>query len=134
MRSSSPVSATRFLYLALQKATNNKWKTIFADVKIAYLNQPTRVREQGAVYVKLPRDHFQLPGRICELQKDSYGVICGALRWYQTFRSFLLGKIKHTASKTDESMYLLQRNHKIHGIICVVVDDLCMVGDSIAMK
>ena len=70
--------------------------------------------EQGLVYVKLPRDHLQLSGRICELQKDSYGVICGALRWYQTFRFFLLGKIKLIASKTNESMYLLQRNHKIH--------------------
>ena len=32
MQSSSPVSATRSLYLALQKAANNKWKTNFADV------------------------------------------------------------------------------------------------------
>ena len=114
MKNSPPVSATRSLYLALQKAANNKWKTIFADVTTAYLNQPTRMREQGAVYVKLPRDHLDLPGRICELQKEPYGVICGALRWYQTFRSFLLDDMKLTASKTDESMYLLRRNSKIH--------------------
>ena len=134
MQSSSPVSSTRSLYLTLQKAANKKWKTLFADVKTAYLNQPTRKREQGAVYVKLPRDHPELPGRLCELQKDSYGVICGALRWYQTFRNFLLGKMKLTASKTDESMYLLKKGNKLHGIVCVVVDDLCMVGHDLAMK
>jgi len=42
--------------------------------------------------------------------------------------------MKLAASKTDESMYLLRRNNKVHGIICVVVNDLCMVGDSIATK
>ena len=39
-----------------------------------------------------------------------------------------------TASKIDESMYLLKRDNKVHGIICVVVDDLCMCGDAFAMK
>ena len=42
--------------------------------------------------------------------------------------------MKLTASKTDESMYLLKRGNKLHGIDCVVVDDLCMVGDDLAMK
>ena len=134
MQSSSPVSATRSLYLALQKAANNGWKSVFADIKTACLNQPTRITEQGPVYVKFPRDHPELPGRNCELQKDSYGVICGALRWYQTFRNFLLDDLHLTASKTDESMYLLKRNDKVHGVICVVVDDLCMVGDQTAMR
>ena len=41
--------------------------------------------------------------------------------------------MKLTAGKTDESMYLLKRKHKLHGIIRVVVDDLFMVGDSLAM-
>ena len=53
---------------------------------------------------------------------------------YQTFRSYLLGEMQLTASKTDESMYILKRDNKLHGIICVVVDDLCMVGDPLAMK
>ena len=42
--------------------------------------------------------------------------------------------MKLTASKTDESMYLLKKGNKLHGIVCVVVDDLCMVGDDLAMK
>ena len=36
MQSSSVVSATRSLYLALQKATNKKLRTVFADVKQAF--------------------------------------------------------------------------------------------------
>ena len=42
--------------------------------------------------------------------------------------------VKFTASKIDDSMYLLRRNNKVHVIICVVVDDLCTVGDSIATE
>ena len=80
MRSSSPVPTTMSLYLALQKSANNDWNITFAGIKTTYLNQPKRKREEGEVYVRLPRDHPDLPGRLCELQKDSYGVICVALK------------------------------------------------------
>ena len=59
---------------------------------------------------------------------------CGALKWYQMLRSFLLKNMKMIASKIDESLYVLKRRTKVHGIMCVVADDLCMVGDEFAMK
>ena len=42
--------------------------------------------------------------------------------------------MKLTASKTDESMYLLKKGNKLHGIVGVVVDDLCMVGNDLAIQ
>jgi hypothetical protein len=45
-------------------------------------------------------------------------------------RNVLVGDLKMVPPVMDESLCFVKEGTTIHGVMCVVVDDLCMVGDS----
>ena len=121
-RKDSPACSKESICLALALASAFGWECHSLDVKSAYLQGNYIERE---VYLCPPPEYYS--GQLWRLRKTVYGLCDAARAWYLRVKSQLLFQ-SAVICPLEPSLFSWYHDGKLHGIICVYVDDFLWMG------
>ena len=121
-RKDSPACSKESVRLALAMASAFGWECHSLDVKSAYLQGNYMERE---VYLRPPPEYYS--GQLWKLKKTVYGLCDAARAWYLRVKSQLLS-LSAEVCPLEPSLFSWHHDGKLHGIICVYVDDFLWMG------
>ena len=121
----SPTCSREALRLSISIASSKGWAVQSIDVKAAYLQGKSINRD---LYVWPPPEYNN--GNIWKLRKTVYGLVDAARAWYTTVKETLLG-LNMKMCALDQSLFYMQREGKLIGLICIHVDDFFWCGETI---
>ena len=122
LKKDSPTCSKEAVRLAISLATSNHWTIHAIDIKAAYLQGDEINRE---LFLRPPSEFNE--GKLWRLKKTVYGLCDAARAWYTRVKTELL-KLSVAMCSLDPSLFYMQLDNKIVGIICVYVDDFLWAG------
>lgn len=135
----SPTADKISIRCLLSLAANGDWDIETFDVSEAFLQQLPMKDLEGIVkrglYVSPPNE-FKRPGYLMKMKKAACGFADAPRRWFMTSDK-VLKEIGFKSSKIDPATYYLRledsetKEQKLHGMICLHVDDGLCAGDKI---
>ncbi|KAJ0857667.1 putative RNA-directed DNA polymerase [Helianthus annuus] len=121
----SPVVKPATIRTVLSLAVTNNWSLRQLDVQNAFLHGDL----QETVYMKQPPGFVDStkPDYVCRLHKSLYGLKQAPRAWF-TRLSMTLQQLGFSGSKTDPSLFILNRRGTLIYIL-VYVDDITITGN-----
>jgi hypothetical protein len=112
---------------------NKHWVATLIDVETAFLYGDMDVE----LYMEIPEgmEHYEDvdPEKDCLLlRKTIYGTVQAARQWWKKFIKTLEVELGFERSKSDPCL-LFRKDEKGTVIICIYVDDACLIGDEEAV-
>ena len=127
----SPTLSMDSLAVCLQVLVSKKWELIISDVEGAFLQGEPLKRENGKIFVKIPKDG--IPGQngddVVEVLKCVYGLVDAPRIWWQSFSRTLVG-LGMKQSELDPCTFFWYTNGELGGLICLHVDDMVIGGNT----
>lgn len=127
----SPTLSMDSLSVCLQVLVSKKWELIISDVEGAFLQGEPLRRENGKIFVKIPKDG--IPGQssddVVEVLKCVYGLVDAPRMWWQSFSRTLVG-LGMKQSELDPCTFFWYANGELGGLICLHVDDMIIGGNT----
>ena len=105
-------------------APNKDWVSEIIDVKTAFLQGEPLTRDVHIIPPKEWQDTC-----IYRLKKGIYGLLDASRHWYNRVRRELLSA-GCNISKVDSSLFYHKVNDRLHGLVCIHVDDVWFAGDN----
>ncbi|CAK9096660.1 Retrovirus-related Pol polyprotein from transposon RE1 (Retro element 1) (AtRE1) [Includes: Protease RE1 [Durusdinium trenchii] len=127
----APTVTTAVISVALQVAANKGFKTYVGDLRNAFMQSDSLVREEGRLFCRQPRGGLpnMVPGQLIEILAGAYGLGDAPAHWRKSLKKVLL-QIGYIQSEMDPcSFKYVGEDGGLHGIIIVEVDDLLCFGD-----
>ena len=122
-RSPTVSKRTFKLFLAITSSKNYEIRT--TDIKSAFLQTNQMKRD---VYIQPPKEARVEEAYIWKLKTALYGLNDAALQFYLTVRELLLS-LNMKQSRIDPCLFYYHKEGKLHGSICIHVDDFLHGGD-----
>ena len=121
----SPTVAKVAFRCVLSLAASRDWKVVTTDIKSAFLQGKELDRD---VFLRPPKE-AQSEGSIWRLRKCLYGLNDGARQFYLSLKQKLL-ELGCSVSSVDPSLFFLERQGVLHGVLVSHIDDFLHAGDS----
>ncbi|CAE7827253.1 RE2, partial [Symbiodinium necroappetens] len=129
----SPTVTTQNLQVVLQCAASRKMPGSCGDLQAAFMQSAPLFRAGGKLYVRQPKSG--LPGllaeQLVEIVCGVYGLVDGPVHWRQTLKQHIIEELHYRQSKLDPTIFLLNHNGELEGVIVIEIDDVLAFGYSI---
>ena len=122
--SASPTCNKETIRIIMTIAATKRWTLNSLDVKAAFLQGKTFVRE---VYIFPPDEAGVKEGIVWKLLKCVYGLVDASLTWYNTLKALFLtlgGEIAY-----DPALFVWKKDGVLMGLLSIHVDDFVYAGD-----
>ena len=125
IQTDSPTAAKSTLRMVIALAANESWSLQTIDIKAAFLQGKSLMRE---IFVIPPKEKRK-DGILWKLNKVAYGLGDASRNWYLSVKDELQ-KLGMKQSKLDNALFRWYRHGKIEGIFIMHVDDFLFCGTS----
>ena len=127
----APTLNTTSFGVLLQIAASLKHRATVGDLKNAFCQSLPLVRKNGALYASLPKGGIEglHEEQLVEVVAGVYGLGDSPKHWRKTLREAIL-ELGYRESVMDPTVYYLQTDKELDGVIAVEVDDLFTFGNS----
>ncbi|CAE7879428.1 Kcnh5, partial [Symbiodinium microadriaticum] len=126
----SPTVTTQNLQVILQCAASRKMPGSCGDLQAAFMQSAPLFRAGGKLYVRQPRSG--LPGleaeQLVEIVCGVYGLVDGPVHWRQTLKKYIIEELHYRQSKLDPTVFLLNYEGQLEGVIVIEIDDVLAFG------
>ena len=126
----SPTVTTQNLQVILQCAASRKMPGSCGDLQAAFMQSAPLFRAGGKLYVRQPRSG--LPGleaeQLVEIVRGVYGLVDGPVHWRQTLKKYIIEELHYRQSKLDPTVFLLNYEGQLEGVIVIEIDDVLAFG------
>ena len=100
------------------------------DLQAAFMQSAPLFRAGGKLYVRQPRSG--LPGleaeQLVEIVCGVYGLVDGPVHWRQTLKKYIIEELHYRQSKLDPTVFLLNYEGQLEGVIVIEIDDVLAFG------
>ena len=123
-QSDSPTALKESFKLLMAISANFGFKLASVDIRAAFMQSKFLNRD---VYVEPPAD-IKKPGILCKLMKPLYGLDATSRKFWLRVKDVFLNKLDFQTNDSDNALYYLNINGKLHGAVITHVNDFNLAG------